>query len=45
MVADGSLVQVAVVPVQWVIAKRHAIGKAATCRGSAEAVRHDFRKN
>jgi hypothetical protein len=27
----GVLLQVAVVPVQWVIAKRHAIGKAATC--------------
>jgi hypothetical protein len=41
----GVLLQVAVVSVQWEIAKRHAIGKAATCRGSAEAVHHDFRKN
>jgi hypothetical protein len=34
----GILLQVAVAPVQWAMAKRHVISKAAACRGSTEAV-------
>jgi hypothetical protein len=35
----GILLQVAVAPVQWAMAKRHVISKAAAWRGSTEAVR------
>jgi hypothetical protein len=35
----GLLLQVAVAPVQWAVAKRCAISKAAAWRGSSEAVR------
>jgi hypothetical protein len=35
----GVLLQVAAVPVQWAMAKRHVVGKAATCPRSAGAVR------
>jgi hypothetical protein len=35
----GILFQVAVVPMQWVMAKGHPIGKAANCQMSAEAAR------
>jgi hypothetical protein len=35
----GVLLQVVVVPVQWGMAKRHAVGKVAPYQRSAEAVR------
>ncbi len=35
----GVLFRVAVVPVQWAMAKGHAVGKAATCQRPTEAVR------